>query len=98
MLDISATALTGDPRSRERIAEAICTLLPQMLGREIEGASADTALLDAVGLTSTTGLELLLRLEESMELEISVEELDRDDFETIGSLASYVAANLLTEE
>jgi hypothetical protein len=28
-------------------------------------------------------------------VEISVEELDRDPFETVGSLADYVAGNLL---
>lgn len=97
-MDTSTTDQAADPRSRDRIAEAICRLLPQMLGRAVDGASADTRLLDALGLTSTTGLELLLRVEEELELEISVEDLDRGDFATVGSLAGYIAANLLAED
>jgi acyl carrier protein len=87
----------ADAPTAERVAEEICALLPEVLGRPVEGAGADTTLMEALGLTSTAGLELILRLEENLELEISVEELDREDFTTVGSLATYVAANLLAE-
>lgn len=93
-----ATPKPADPLLRDRVAETICALLPEVLNREITGASVDTALMEALGLTSTAGLELVLRIEESLELEISVEELDSQDFETVGSLADYVAANLLDED
>jgi acyl carrier protein len=49
-------------------------------------------------MSSTTGLELMLELEESLGIEISVEELDRDDFATVSSLAGYVAANIIGAE
>jgi acyl carrier protein len=90
-------APAADPQLRGRVAEGICTLLPEVLGRELDGVSEATTLMEALGMTSTTGLELILRLEENLELEISVEDLDREHFETVGSLADYVAANLLED-
>ncbi|MFI0944275.1 phosphopantetheine-binding protein [Streptomyces sp. NPDC021020] len=86
-----------DPELRERLVDGIRDLLPRVLKREVDAVTPDTALLDALGLTSTTGLELVLELEEQLDLEISVEELGREDFGTVGSLADYVAGNLLTD-
>ncbi|WP_329172134.1 MULTISPECIES: phosphopantetheine-binding protein [unclassified Streptomyces] len=94
--DTAPTAI--DPALRDQLVDSICDLLPRVLKREVTGTTADTALMDALGLSSTTGLELVLELEERLDLEISVEELGRDDFGTVGSLADYVAGNLLTEE
>ena len=39
-----------------------------------------------------------VELEESLQVEISVEDLDREDFNTVGTLADYVARNVLPEE
>ena len=69
-----------------------------MLKREVSGASETTTLMDDLGMSSTTGLELVLELEDKLEREISVEDMGRDNFETVGSLADYVAGNLLPEE
>ncbi|WP_327287795.1 phosphopantetheine-binding protein [Streptomyces sp. NBC_01198] len=92
------TAPAGaEPALRDRLVGSIRDLLPRVLGREVAGVTEDTALMDALGLSSTTGLELVLELEDRLELEISVEELGRDDFATVGSLADYVAGNLLAE-
>lgn len=93
----TAAPAAADPELRERLVGSIRELLPQVLRREVDGVTEDTALLDSLGLSSTTGLELVLELEERLELEISVEDLGRDDFGTVGSLADYVAGNLLTE-
>ncbi|MFF4341412.1 phosphopantetheine-binding protein [Kitasatospora sp. NPDC001540] len=86
-----------EPTSPTQLISAICALLPVVLKREVSGADADTELLDALGLNSTTGLELVLELEERLGLEISVEDLGRDDFTTVGSLAAYVADHLLAD-
>jgi acyl carrier protein len=94
---VSDTA-TIDPALRERVVETICALLPRVLKREVPDASEGTTLMDDLGMSSTTGLELVLELEDRLEREISVEDLGRDDFETVGTLASYVAGNLLPEE
>ncbi|MDR3036314.1 MAG: phosphopantetheine-binding protein [Kitasatospora sp.] len=91
------TSPIPSPVSSPQLVDAICALLPVVLKREVTGADADTALLDALGLNSTTGLELVLELEERLGLEISVEDLGRDDFTTVGSLAAYVAGNLLAD-
>ncbi|MEU7868944.1 phosphopantetheine-binding protein [Dactylosporangium sp. NPDC049140] len=89
---------TIDPALREHVVETICALLPRVLKREVPDASEGTTLMDDLGMSSTTGLELVLELEDRLEREISVEDLGRDDFETVGTLASYVAGNLLDEE
>ncbi|OLB80368.1 MAG: phosphopantetheine-binding protein [Actinobacteria bacterium 13_2_20CM_2_71_6] len=86
-----------DPALRERVVDSICGLLPRVLKRDVPVAE-DTTLMDDLGMSSTTALELMLELEESLEVEISVEDLDRDDFTTVGTLADYVSRNLLTEE
>jgi acyl carrier protein len=75
--------------------EGICGLLPTVLKREVPDAGEHTALMQDLGMSSTTALELILELEEQLELEISVEELDRDHFTTVGTLSDYVAANLV---
>ncbi|WP_238011098.1 phosphopantetheine-binding protein [Dactylosporangium sp. AC04546] len=89
---------TIDPVLREQVVETICDLLPRVLKREVAGASETTTLMDDLGMSSTTGLELVLELEDRLEREISVEDLGRDNFETVGTLADYVAGNLLPEE
>lgn len=89
---------TIDPALREQVVEAICDLLPRVLKREVATASESTTLMDDLGMSSTTGLELVLELEDRLEREISVEDMGRDNFETVGTLADYVAGNLLPEE
>ncbi len=89
---------TIDPELRQQVVDTICELLPRVLKREVSGASESTTLMDDLGMSSTTGLELVLELEDKLEREISVEDMGRDNFETVGSLADYVAGNLLPEE
>ncbi|GAA3205355.1 acyl carrier protein [Dactylosporangium cerinum] len=89
---------TIDPDLRQQVVDTICELLPRVLKREVSGASETTTLMDDLGMSSTTGLELVLELEDKLEREISVEDMGRDNFETVGSLADYVAGNLLPEE
>ncbi|MFC1415666.1 phosphopantetheine-binding protein [Streptacidiphilus cavernicola] len=96
-LDTTTAPTAIDPALRDRLVDSICGLLPHVLKREVTGATADTTLMEALGMSSTTGLELVLELEERLELEISVEDLGRDDFGTVGTLADYVAGNLLPE-
>lgn len=87
-----------DPAVREQVIDGIRDLLPKVLKREVTGISEDTTLMAALGLSSTSGLELILELEERLEREISVENLDRAHFDTVGSLAGYVAGNLIPED
>ena len=92
------TTTAVDPELRQQVVDTICELLPRVLKREVTGASETTTLMDDLGMSSTTGLELVLELEDKLEREISVEDMGRDNFETVGSLADYIAGNLLPEE
>jgi acyl carrier protein len=95
MIDVTETAT--DPALRAQVLDGICALLPAVLKREVPDPGEQTALMDDLGMSSTTALELILELEERLEREISVEDLDRDHFATAGTLSDYVAANLLPE-
>ena len=95
---MSDTTTAVDPELRQQVVDTICELLPRVLKREVTGASETTTLMDDLGMSSTTGLELVLELEDKLEREISVEDMGRDNFETVGSLADYIAGNLLPEE
>jgi acyl carrier protein len=92
------TGAAVDTALRDRLVDSICALLPRVLRREVPGATQRTALMADLAMSSTTALELMLELEESLGIEISVEDLDRADFDTVGSLAAYVAANVLQEQ
>jgi acyl carrier protein len=86
-----------DPALRAEIVDMIHELLPRVLKREVTDFSEDSALMEDLGMSSTTALELVLELEERLEREISVEDMGRENFDTVGTLASYVAANLLPD-
>jgi acyl carrier protein len=89
---------TLDPALRAQVLDSIVALLPRVLKRDMPDASEHSTLMEDLGMSSTTALELVLELEESLEREISVEDLGREDFDTVGSLANYVAGNLLPED
>jgi acyl carrier protein len=78
MTQADSAVAAVDPALREQVVDSICALLPQVLKRKVIGASADTTLMEALGMSSTSALELILELEERLELEISVEDLGRD--------------------
>lgn len=84
--------------SAEQVVQHICGVLPKVLKREHVEASAESTLMESLGMGSTSALELVLELEEAMGREISIEDLGREHFRTVGTLAEYVAGNLLPEE
>jgi acyl carrier protein len=92
------TAVSSDADLRTRIVESMYDLLPQVLRREVPTPTEQTRLMEDLGLTSSTTLELLLELEEKLEIQINVEEIDQQDVGTIGALADYIAGHLLTDE
>ena len=83
---------------RERVVSSIGTLLPRILKREMAAPPEDSRLFDELGLSSSKTLELLLELEEALEIQIDVEEIDQDDLETVGTLASFVATHALADD
>jgi len=88
----------ADPVFRGQVVDTICDLLPDVLKRDVTGATADTTLMTDLGMSSTAALEIVLLLEERLEIEISVEELGREHFDTVGTLADYVSVNVIADE
>ena len=87
-----------DTELRPRVVDAIGTLLPKVLKREVPVMPEDTRLFDELGLGSASTLELLLELEEELDIQIDVEEIDQGDLMSIGTLATFVSAHALTDE
>ncbi|MGP3910940.1 acyl carrier protein [Nonomuraea sp. 10N515B] len=75
---------------RSAITKAIAGELADILNRDAESISESSALFDDLGLDSTTVLELLMRLEDSIMIEFDTDTLEQHHFETVGTLADYV--------
>lgn len=86
-----------DTELRERVVESMYPLLPKVLRREVPGAGEGTRLMEDLGLTSATTLELLLELEEELAIQINVEDIAEEDVTTLGTLADFIAANVMEE-
>jgi acyl carrier protein len=87
-----------DGALRQRVIDAMGTLLPQILKRDLPATGEGTRLFDELGLSSASTLELLLELEDAVEIQIDVEDIDQGDLESIGTLASFVAEHAITDE
>jgi acyl carrier protein len=87
-----------DTNLRPHLLETMYTLLPRVLRRDVPSVSEHTTLMADLGLTSSTTLELLLELEESLEIQINVEDIGEDDVTDLGALATYIAGHLLADE
>jgi acyl carrier protein len=98
MTEVDTPDSAVDANLRAEIVGGICALLPRVLKREVEGATEQTALMEALGMSSTSALEVVLELEDRLGQAIAIEDLGREDFATVGTLADYIAANLLPEE
>jgi acyl carrier protein len=68
--------------------------LTEVLKHEVTGLREDLRLFDDLHLDSTSVLELLMVLEDAVGLEIDPENLDMDDFRTVGTLADFVERSL----
>jgi len=92
------TEQTAQAELRRRVVDGIGELLPRVLKRELPEVPESTRLFDELGLSSVTTLELLLELEESLEIQIDVEDIDQGDLRSVGSLADFVAEHALADE
>lgn len=88
----------ADTDLRQRIVDHTRALIPRLVDREIPAISEDDKLMDELGLTSSTTLELLLEIEDAMEIQINVEDIDEDNAGTVGKLADFIVANRLDDE
>ncbi len=83
---------------RETALTVIGTCLSEVLERELPDLTEDTRLFDDLHLDSTSVLELLMALEDTLGIEIDPENLDMADFVTVGTLTDYALANLADQD
>lgn len=87
----------SDSVPRERVMESIHVILPRVLARDTEDAAFEfldsMRLMEDLGLTSVATLELLLQLEDTLEIQIDVEEIQPTDLASLGALADFVASH-----
>jgi acyl carrier protein len=82
---------------RDRVVDTIRTVVPRITRQELPAVTGDTRLMEDLNLSSSSTLELMLELEEGLDIQINVEDIDRDDFRTVGTLADFVAGHLMDE-
>ena len=87
----------SDSALRESVMESIYGVLPDVLARGADGAlglSEKTRLMEDLGMTSVTTLELMLGLEDALDIQIDVEEIQPEDMACIGGLADFIAGQM----
>jgi acyl carrier protein len=75
---------------RSQLISRIGDALSEALERPVEDLSEDARLFDDMHLDSTSVLEVLMTLEDSVGIEVDPENLEMDDFATVGSFADYL--------
>jgi acyl carrier protein len=78
---------------RKSVLDSMAEVLPRLVQREEGDFPEDTRLMEDLGLTSTTTLELMLELEDNLEIQIDVEDIDQENLTSLGTLADYIATH-----
>ncbi|MEV4085261.1 acyl carrier protein [Nonomuraea fuscirosea] len=81
--------------NHEQTVEHIRVALSVVLDREIPELDADARLVEDLGLDSTNVVELMMALEDSIGLEVDLDELEPEVFSTVATLADFVGAEAL---
>ncbi|MBG0852327.1 acyl carrier protein [Streptomyces spinoverrucosus] len=79
---------------RQNVVIALEAALTDALERPVTGLRGDIRLFDDLHLDSTTMLEMLMALENSIGLVVDPEELDADDFVTVDTFTDFVLTTL----
>ena len=77
--------------------KSIYVVLSGMLAIDTAGTRAlseKTRLMEDLGMTSATALELMLGLEDALDIQIDVEEIQPDDMASLGGLADFIAGQM----
>ncbi len=86
-----------DTAFRERVVDTIRAVVPRITRQQLPSVTEQTRLMEDLNLSSSSTLELMLELEDGLDIQINVEDIDRDDFRTVGTLADFVAGHLMDE-
>lgn len=94
MNDNNATTTTTTTATRPRVVDTIIDGLSEVLGRELPEVTGRTSLIAELGLDSTSVLDLLMAIEESLGLELDTESLHMGHFATVDTLAAFVVSEM----
>ncbi|MEU7033769.1 acyl carrier protein [Streptomyces sp. NPDC046237] len=75
---------------RQNVVTALENALTDVLERPVTGLTGEVKLFDDLHLDSTTMLEMLMALEDSIDLVVDPEELDADDFISVDTFTDFV--------
>lgn len=75
---------------RIELVHQIESALSEALERPVDSLSEDVRLFDDMHLDSTSVLEVLMTLEDSVGVEVDPEQLEMTDFATVGSFTDYL--------
>lgn len=75
---------------RQNVLTALEKALTDVLERPVTGLTGDVKLFDDLHLDSTTMLEMLMALEDSIGLVVDPEDLDADDFVSVDTFTDFV--------
>ncbi|MDI3408218.1 acyl carrier protein [Streptomyces cavernicola] len=75
----------------KHIVAQVEAALSEVLEREITGLTEEARLLEDLHLDSTSVMEMLMHLEDSLGIVIDPENLDMEDFQSVGTLTAYLA-------
>ncbi|MER6399944.1 acyl carrier protein [Kitasatospora sp. NPDC001603] len=89
---------TTEVELRDRILRSIGELLPRVLKRDLPEIPENACLFDDLGLTSAGTIELILEVEETLDIQVDVEQIGEDDLRSVTSLADYVAGHIIPED
>ncbi|GGS81684.1 acyl carrier protein [Streptomyces badius] len=77
---------------RQNVRTALENALTDVLERPVTGLTGEVKLFDDLHLDSTTMLEMLMALEDSIGLVVDPEDLDADDFVSVDTFTDFVLA------
>jgi acyl carrier protein len=77
---------------RTEIVNHLQLSLSAVLNREVTALTPESRLFEDLAMDSTSVIELLMSLEDTMGLEIDPDELGPEVFRTVGSLTAYIEA------
>jgi acyl carrier protein len=88
----------SDSALREQVMESIHVVVPKVLSLDAAvELSEQTRLMEDLGMSSTTTLELMLELEDALDVQIDVEEIEPSDLASLGALADFIATHHLAD-
>ena len=82
--------------NRTEIIAHLQISLSAVLNRDILELPENARLFDDLGLDSTSVIELLMALEDTINLEVDPDELEPEIFQTVGSLTDYIEAGFVS--